>query len=391
MISAPLRMLLSKDQAWLWGPDQSDSYRQLQNELTAPKVLRHYDPQAPTKISADASSYGIGAVPLQQSAERWVSVAYASRAMSTTKSRYAQIEKEALAIVWACEKFSSYVLGKQILLETDHKPLVPLMSYKQLDNLPPRVLRFRLRLMRFDYHITHVPGKYLYAADALSRAPTNDSLNEEEIKLQEEVEYFIEAVVSHLPASEERLHRFRQQQSEDTVCSKLIAYLSTGWPSKHSLPPSLQPYWAVRAELSVHEGLLLYGSRIVIPASLQQQILQKVHHGHQGIQRCRLRISTSVWWPGISKAIETFIKSCPQCVKSYVPPKEPLLISSLPDRPWQKVAADLFELNNCQYLIVIDYFSRYPEVIKLGTTSSTSIINTLKSIFSRHGIPSQLI
>ena len=182
-------MLLSKNQAWLWGPDQSDSYRQLQNELTAPKVLRHYDPQAPTKISANASSYGIGAVLLQQSAERWVPVAYASRAMSTTESRYAQIEKEALAIVWACEKFSSYVLGKQILLETDHKPLVPLMSYKHLDNLPPRVLRFHLPLIRFDYHITHVPGKYLYAADALSRAPTNDSLNEEEIKLQEEVEY----------------------------------------------------------------------------------------------------------------------------------------------------------------------------------------------------------
>ena len=141
----------------------------------------------------------------------------------------------------------------------------------------------------------------------------------------------------------------------------------------------------------MHEGLLLYGSRIVIPASLQQQILQNVHHGHQGIQRCHLRIFTSVWWPGISKAIEIFIKSCPQCVKSYVPPKEPLLISSQPDRPWQKVAADLFELNNRQYLIVIDYFSRYPEVIKLGTTSSTSIINTLKSIFSRHGIPSQLI
>ena len=110
-ISAPLQMLLSKNQAWLWGPDQSDSYRQLQNELTAPKVLRHYDPQAPTKISANASSYGIRAVLLQQSAERWVPVAYASHAMSTTESRYAQIEKEALAIVWACEKFSSYVLG----------------------------------------------------------------------------------------------------------------------------------------------------------------------------------------------------------------------------------------------------------------------------------------
>ena len=88
--------------------------------------------------------------------------------MTNTETRYAQIKKEALAITWACEKFSQYILGKRILLETDHKPLVPLFSYKHLDNLPPRVLRFCLRLMRFDYQISHVPGKYLYTADALS-------------------------------------------------------------------------------------------------------------------------------------------------------------------------------------------------------------------------------
>ena len=74
-----------------------------------------------------------------------------------------------------------------------------------------------------------------------------------------------------------------------------------------------------------------------------------------------------------------------------MPPKEPLLTSPLPSRPWQKVAADLFELNKAQYLIVVDYFSRYPEVVKLNSTTSISIINILKSIFARHGIPSQLI
>ena len=93
-------------------------------------MLRHYDPQAPTKISADASSYGIFS-------NKVLRMGFCSLYFtSTTESRYAQIEKEALAIIWACEKFSSYVLGKQILLETDHKPLVPLMSYKHLDNLP---------------------------------------------------------------------------------------------------------------------------------------------------------------------------------------------------------------------------------------------------------------
>ena len=102
--------------------------------------------------------------------------------MTNTEMRYAQIEKEALVITWACEKFNQYILGKRILLETDHKPLVPLMTHKHLDNLPPCVLRFRLRLMRFDYEISHLPGKYFYTADALSQAPVNQIPGEEVLK-----------------------------------------------------------------------------------------------------------------------------------------------------------------------------------------------------------------
>ena len=91
--------------------------------------------------------------------------------MSETERRYAQVEKEALGTTWACEKFATYVLGKKIAIETDHKPLVPLLGTKHLDCLPPRILRFRLRLARFDYDIEHVPGKHLYTAVTLSRSP----------------------------------------------------------------------------------------------------------------------------------------------------------------------------------------------------------------------------
>lgn len=112
----------------------------LKEELTRPTVLSLYDPSLPAKISADASSYGVGAVLLQQTNGDWKPVAYACRAMSEAEKRYAQIEKEALATTWACERFSNYLLGRHFHVETDHKPLVPLLSSKHLDDLPPRIL-----------------------------------------------------------------------------------------------------------------------------------------------------------------------------------------------------------------------------------------------------------
>ena len=112
-------------------------------------------------MSADASSFGLGAVLPKLHNEDWHPVAFASRSMSNVEQRYAQIEKEALATTWACEKFAAYLVGGTFTIETNHKPLVPLLSTKHLDSLPPRVLHFRLRLDRFDYTIYHVPGPSL--------------------------------------------------------------------------------------------------------------------------------------------------------------------------------------------------------------------------------------
>ena len=136
----------------------------MKTELTKPTVLA---PKAQTKISAYASSCGLGA---EQNGPDWKPIAYASRSMTKSEMRYAQIEKEAFATKWACEIISTYILGMKSAIKTDHNPLVPLLRSKHLSNLQPHILPFRLRLARYDYTITHVPGKLLHTADTLSTA-----------------------------------------------------------------------------------------------------------------------------------------------------------------------------------------------------------------------------
>ena len=226
-ISQPLRELLSPKRAWSWGPEQKRSFSQLKKELTMPTILSLYDPACPAKVSADASSYGVGAVLLQQSKGVWKPVAYASRAMSDTEKRYAQIEKEALATTWACERFTNYLLGRHFNVETDHKPLVPLLSSKHLDDLPPRILRFRLRLARYDFSIQHVPGKFLYTADTLSRAPQGEADSGE---LQREVEVDFSTSPASSPMQYRRVHTWRGSPSSASPeamrnCSNLLFHL----------------------------------------------------------------------------------------------------------------------------------------------------------------------
>ena len=142
-LTEPLRSLLQAKSEWTWDTPQEDAFRAIKAELSSTRVLAFYNPTRETVVSADPISFGIGAVLLQkQENSQWQPIVYASRAMSGTERRYAQIEKEALASTWACDRFSQYLIGKKFTLETDHKPLVPLLGSKDLEDLPPRILRF---------------------------------------------------------------------------------------------------------------------------------------------------------------------------------------------------------------------------------------------------------
>ena len=147
-MTKPLRDLLSKKNQWTWDHAQRLVFSSIKDALTKSPALALYDPNLETTVSADASSYSLGVILLQTQAngERQP-VAYVPRSMTPTESRYAQIEKEALALTWACERYSDYLVGLQFKIKTDHKPLVPLFSSKLLDELPIRVQRFRMRMM----------------------------------------------------------------------------------------------------------------------------------------------------------------------------------------------------------------------------------------------------
>ena len=171
----------------------------------------------------------------------------------------------------------------------------------------------------------------------------------------------------------------------------MIKYCRTSWPGKGKLNEATTPYWEAQGNLTLDGDLLLYGSRIVVLASMQHETLAKHHEGHLGIERCRLRARVSVWWPGISRQIEKMVQNITHCLKERSPRKEPLIPTTLPNYPWQKIETDLFVLNGTTYLITSDYFSRFPEVIKFTTTTATSVISALKSIFARYGITEQVI
>ena len=164
-------------------------------------------------------------------------------------------------------------------------------------------------------------------------------------------------VMSTLPATEKRLQEIREHQERDEILSQVKGYCSQGWPDKSTIDRAYLPYTQVQEELSVENGLLLKGSRLVIPKPLQTDILQKLHSGHQGVVKCRERAKQSDWWPRLCTQLQKVVEGCDTCAKERVNPREPLLPTKFPDRPWEKVGADLFQWNDNQYLLVIDNFS----------------------------------
>ena len=146
-------------------------------------------------------------------------------------------------MTWACEKFTDYILGWKFLIESDHKPMIPLLNTKQLDSMPPRILRFRLFLARYDYSVHHVPGKHLYTADTLSRAPV---AGDEDNTLQREVEVFVNAVVERSLPVTEHLNTYRCAQEQDPLCQQVIEHCRKGCPRKGLVKPDIAPYWKVR-------------------------------------------------------------------------------------------------------------------------------------------------
>ena len=388
-VSAPLRLLLRSDSAWCWDGEQQKAFSDLKQLAVTAPCLKHYNPALPSLVSADASSYGIGGELMQKHGNEWMPVAYASRSLTDTEKGYAQIEKECLAAVWTCERFDQYLFGApRVLLQTDHKPLVPLINTRDLDKVPLRCQRLLLRFLRYEVEAVHVPGKDMTVADTLSRAPTVGAVNEPTSILSAEIEESIGAIAADLGLAD-KLQSIATSTADDSDLQKVLHYVQHRWPTP--VPDAIKAYQQEHHHLSSEDGVIFHGRRIVVPSDMRASIMEKLHEGHQGITKTRAHAQVYCWWPGISNDITTYVTGCETCTKRRYQPPEALSPTDFPERPWQRLASDICKVKGTHYLVTIDYFSRFIDVERLPSLTSAAVVNCLTSLFAVHGYPECLV
>lgn len=198
-----------------WTANHTKEWDLVNRALSEQPVLAIFDPNRDTKLSSDASQDGIGSALLQRHGDGWKPVAYASQVLTSVQKRYSQIEKEAMAVVYGCEKFHHFVYGHKLLLETDHRPLIGI-SQKAIGDMPSRSQRFFLRLLKYDFTLQVVPAKSLLLADMLSRAPVSLPRNDD---AAQDVEVHVVSSISAL-VSEATWRNLIQGTSEDGYLKK---------------------------------------------------------------------------------------------------------------------------------------------------------------------------
>ena len=378
-LCSPLRKLILKDSHYSPGDPEHAAFDAIKAEFKKKIILPYFDRNKETILQTDASKKGFGAVILQEEQP----IYYASRALTSAEKNYQNLEREAQAAVWGMEKFHYFLYGRKFILQTDQKPLVSIFRKHMID-VSPRIQRITIRAWQYDFVPQHIPGRINVIADSLSRVTPlefQDSNAEKDILAVNFLQYS--------SIEERERDEVLQETSKDKELQSLKHYISTGWPSKRSqIPVSLHPYWNYRDELTVESGILMKNSKVLIPETLRQKYLKQIHQGHQGIEACRSRAREFIFWVNINSDLKEMVEKCDICqsqqnstasVQKYV--------SEVPPHPWHTLGSDLFYFQRIDFLVVVDYFSKYLIVRKIPSSTSSAVIKELGMIFSEFGNP----
>ena len=300
----PLNALLSVGTKWKWSEECVKAFEDVKEQITSARVLTHYNPKLPITLAADASAYGVGAVISHVFSDGTEHpIAFASRTLTSSERNYAQIEKEALSIIFAVKKFHKYLYGRKFRLITDHKPLVTILGPKK--GIPTlaaaRLQRWAILLSAYKYEIQYKSTNDHGNADGLSRLPlplTGPSCDTHAIST------FNLGQVQALPVT---FQEIQQATRRDTSLSKVLQYVQQGWPKQVS--KDLQTFLDKQTELSTENDCLLWGIRVIVPESLQRRVLDSLHTNHSGITRMKAIARSHFWWKGLDGDIEAMGKS----------------------------------------------------------------------------------
>ena len=384
---SPLYELLQKNRPWSWGKRQQEAFQQSKAMLTESSLLVHYDAEKPLLLSCDASPYGVGAVlshRMEDGTDQPIS--YASRSLSPAERKYSQLDKEALAIIFAVKRFHQFIYGRHFTIILDHQPLKYLFGeHRGVPTLASgRIQRWALTLGAYNYSIVFKPGELHGNADGLSRLPLPDQPLT--VPLPGDMVLLFD-MLEQSPITAEQISKWTDK---DPVLARVRNNVRNGWDDTDD---SLQAYQSRRLELSVQDGCVLLGSRVIVPKPGQGRILQYLHEGHPGMVRMKRLARGYVWWPGLGEDIENHVKQCTKCQQAQkMPAVAPLHPWEWPERPWSRLHVDYAgPIKGKMFLVIVDAYSKWLEVHATSTATSQVTMDKLRSTFAVHGLPDMLV
>nr|CDJ97482.1 RNA-directed DNA polymerase (reverse transcriptase) and Integrase domain containing protein [Haemonchus contortus] len=393
-LRGPLDALLRKDVKWRWTSKEHEAFEKLKTALSSDANLAHYDPQQKIVVAADACDYGIGCVishRYEDGSEK--PIAHASRSLSDAEKKYSQIEKEALGLVFAVKKFHKYLFGRKFLLLTDHKPLLAIFGDKK--GVPVysanRLMRWATILLGYDFDIEYVKTTQFGQVDGLSRLMQKHNVSDEDVvvaAVENDVSRLLKDCIRRLPLTHEHI---RDSTAKDSLLKNVKACVKSGkWSKVNS---KLSPFFNRRETLSIVDGCLMMAERVVVPEELQSRVLKELHAGHPGIVRMKKLARSYVYWPNLDKDCEELVRNCSRC-QEYAknPIKAPLEAWSTPAYVWQRIHIDFAgPVFGLFYLVVVDSYSKWPEIIEMTSISASQTVKELKKMFARYGIPQTIV
>lgn len=378
-IKEPLTRLTRSGEPFVWGDEQQHAFVHLKNSLCN-ATLEHFNTQKEVTLRCDASPVGCAAV-LEQNGRP---VYFVSKTLSSAERNYAQIQREALAIVWAVRRLHKYLIGIKFNLITDNKALNFLFHpEKPIPSIAAaRIQRWALFLMGYNFVISHVKGEDNSVADCLSRYGNSGESNTFDVcnAVEYQSSFLLDKSKVHL------------ESIKDSTIQALKEKTKCGW-QKRTRRGQLAAYDAFRNEFHVIDDLLYRGNRLVIPASLQKEVLSSLHEGHAGSAAMKATARQCVWWLSINKDIEHMTGSCVSCCSSKSNNQSAWISWPAENKPWQRVHIDYAgPLKNGQSaLVLIDAYSKWPEVHIVPNITSSETIKRLRRTFAQEGVPACLV